>query len=98
MPHFIFGIIFFVSILACVTSQPNVPCPGSNCYRDSIKPYCRPGQSCPQLKMSVTACPWSFDKTPPPGCKLRCKPCNAEVCTIVCQYEIACNSGPCFLD
>ncbi|KAI9505661.1 hypothetical protein BX070DRAFT_232816 [Coemansia spiralis] len=80
------------------TGSSNGKCPPPNsCYKDVIKPECKPGKPCPQFLISVVACTWTCgnDKVPA-KCTQRCKPCKAEICAAICECEIVCpQAGPC---
>ncbi|KAJ2401726.1 hypothetical protein GGI23_001204 [Coemansia sp. RSA 2559] len=87
---------------AAAASAPEAGvCPDpSKCYRDTIGPVCKPGQPCPQWLRPVVACSWKCDGgNPPLECTRRCKPCKAEICSLICECEIVCPvPGPCKLN
>ncbi|KAI9469255.1 hypothetical protein LPJ78_002828 [Coemansia sp. RSA 989] len=73
-------------------------CPSpADCYQDFVMPKCPEGELCAQVMKEVVACKWQCgDTIVPYGCKQRCKPCHAQVCTDICECEIECSAdGPC---
>lgn len=75
-------------------------CPLSGCYIEPMASDCPPGYACDPVQWrgpQPVACPFGYELGAPlpKGCRKRCKPCRAEVCAAVCEFEAYCPSGPC---